>query len=110
MTFQRVTAVLVISFLTLFTSAPAAAVELPQAAVTHVPACIAGPADYARCHARVVTNIKNFATTSPTGISPQTLKAVYGWSTSSTAGAGQTIAIVDAFDDPTAESDLSVFS
>jgi subtilase family serine protease len=35
---------------------------------------------------------------------------VYQFSTSSTAGAGKTIAIVDAFDDPTAESDLAVFS
>lgn len=47
---------------------------------------------------------------SPTGLSPATIKSVYGFSTSSTAGAGTTIAIVDAYDDPTAESDLNVFS
>ena len=35
---------------------------------------------------------------------------MYGFSTSSTAGANKTIAIVDAYDDPTAESDLGVFS
>jgi subtilase family serine protease len=35
---------------------------------------------------------------------------VYSFSSSSTAGAGKTIAIVDAYNDPTAESDLSVFS
>src|SRR6185369_16495905 len=48
--------------------------------------------------------------TSPTGLSPATIKSVYSFSTSSTAGAGKTIAIVDAYDDPTAESDLAVFS
>jgi subtilase family serine protease len=47
---------------------------------------------------------------SPTGLSPATIKGVYGFTTSATAGAGKTIAIVDAFDDPNAEADLNVFS
>jgi subtilase family serine protease len=38
------------------------------------------------------------------------MKSAYGFSTSSTAGAGMTIAIVDAYDLPTAENDLNVFS
>jgi subtilase family serine protease len=38
------------------------------------------------------------------------MKAAYNFSTSSTAGAGMTIAIVDAFDLPSAENDLNVFS
>src|SRR5919197_2975042 len=50
------------------------------------------------------------ATTSPTGLSPATIKSVYSFPTGSTAGAGKTIAIVDAYDDPSAESDLGVFS
>ena len=50
------------------------------------------------------------ASTSPIGLSPPTIKTVYSFPTSSTAGAGKTIAIVDAYDDPTAESDLNVFS
>lgn len=50
------------------------------------------------------------ASSSPTGLSPAKIKAAYGFPTSSTAGAGKTIAIVDAYDDPTAESDLGVFS
>ncbi len=67
-----------------------------------------GPASQgtARCHAVARPN----ASTSPTGLSPATIKSVYSFSTSSTAGAGKTIAIVDAYDDPTAESDLGVFS
>ncbi len=50
------------------------------------------------------------ATSSPTGVSPATMKSVYGFSTSATAGAGKTIGIVDAYDDPNAERDLGVFS
>jgi subtilase family serine protease len=56
------------------------------------------------------SHVGKYASTSPTGLSPATIKSVYSFSTSSTAGAGKTIAIVDAFDDPTAESDLAVFS
>jgi subtilase family serine protease len=44
------------------------------------------------------------------GLSPATMKSVYNFSTSSTAGAGTTIAIVDAYDLPTAANDLNVFS
>ncbi|HEU5362290.1 MAG TPA: S53 family peptidase [Gaiellaceae bacterium] len=51
---------------------------------------------------------------SPTGLSPATIKAVYGFPTNTTAaplpGSGKTIAIVDAYDDPTAEADLNTFS
>ena len=50
------------------------------------------------------------ASGSPVGLSPATMKAAYGFSTSATAGSGKTIAIVDAYDDPTAANDLSVFS
>ena len=58
------------------------------------------------CYARLSPN----ATTSPTGLSPATIKAAYNFSTSMTTGAGKTIAIVDAYNDPTAENDLGVFS
>src|SRR5450759_2954561 len=47
------------------------------------------------CYARLSPN----ATTSPTGLSPTTIKAAYNFSTSMTAGVGKTIAIVDAYDD-----------
>ena len=59
------------------------------------------------CHAWI---LRPQASTSPTGLSPATIKSVYNFPTSSTAGAGKTIAIVDAFNDPTAESDLAAFS
>jgi subtilase family serine protease len=60
-----------------------------------------------RCHAWI---LRPMASTAPTGLSPATIKSVYNFPTSLTAGAGKTIAIVDAYDDPTAESDLNVFS
>ena len=74
--------------------------------------CPGSPIGTASCHALVVTDgVGNpNASPSPTGLSPATIKSVYNYSTSSTAGAGQTIAIVDAYDDPTAESDLATFS
>lgn len=67
-----------------------------------------GPANpgTARCHS--IT--RPLAGTSPTGLAPATIKSVYNFSTSSTAGASQTIAIVDAYGDGTAESDHAVFS
>ena len=66
----------------------------------------------AHCHALVQTDERGNpqATSSPTGLSPATIKSAYGYTTSSTAGAGRTIAIVDAFNDPNAESDLATFS
>jgi subtilase family serine protease len=66
----------------------------------------------AHCHAWVTTDAHGNpqASSAPYGLSPQTIKSVYNFSTSQTAGAGKTIAIVDAYDDPTAESDLNVFS
>ncbi len=45
----------------------------------------------------------------PTGLTPATVKSVYRFPTATTAGAGSTIAIVDAYDHPAIESDLGVF-
>ena len=64
------------------------------------------PIGDARCIAWATPN----ASSSPVGLSPVTMKAAYGFSTSNTAGAGKTIGIVDAYNDPTAANDLSVFS
>jgi subtilase family serine protease len=84
------TALLVASVLVAPTAAPAAA----------------PPEHYAHHPIRVRPN----AATSPVGLVPAQVKSAYGFPTSSTAGAGSTIAIVDAYDDPTAEKDLNVFS
>lgn len=81
--------------------------------VDHIPVCGPVVPGQARCHADVVTKGRAgtpAATTAPAGLSPNTIKTVYSFPTSFVAGAGTTIAIVDAYDDPTAESDLGVFS
>jgi hypothetical protein len=62
-----------------------------------------------RCHARVRTDaagnvVRNAA---PTGFGPADLRSAYALPAS--GGAGRTIAIVDAYDDPTAESDLAQY-
>jgi subtilase family serine protease len=46
---------------------------------------------------------------SPIGLSPAQIKAAYAWPTKLNAGAGKTIAIVDARDNPSVEADLAVF-
>ena len=72
------------------------------------PACpSAVAAGFTHCYARV---LRPQASTSPTGLSPAIIQSAYNFPTSSTAGAGMTIAIVDAYNDPTAASDLAVFS
>jgi subtilase family serine protease len=47
-------------------------------------------------------------TATPTGLTPANLQNAYKLP-STTAGTGQTVAIVDAFDDPNAEADLGVY-
>lgn len=79
----------------------------------HRAVCGTPAQDSARCHSQVVVgsdHVTPFASTSPSGLSPVQIKSAYSFSTSSAAGAGTTIAIVDAYDDPTAEKDLGVFS
>ena len=88
--------VLVAAALTAASIAPAAAAPQRSTTVEH--------------YASHPLKVRPDVSTSPQGLSPATIKSVYGFPTSSTAGAGKTIAIVDAYDDPTAESDLGVFS
>ena len=84
----------------------------------HRDACGAASAGHARCFATVSTAAPGAAAPNaavPVGYSPADLRSAYRLpssstsSTSSTAGAGQTVAIVDAFDDPNAESDLAQY-
>ncbi|HZZ85495.1 MAG TPA: S53 family peptidase [Anaeromyxobacteraceae bacterium] len=87
----------------------------PQAspvAVAAIPVCPGEPGlGDARCHAQVVTEQRGLplATSSyVNGYAPQDLQQAYLLA-SSTAGAGQVIAVVDAYDNPTAEADLGVY-
>jgi len=101
-----------VSAVALLVSSPALAAAPAAHSVASHRACALPIPGYAGCHALVVDGAsgKPAATTAPTGLSPATIKSAYGFSTSATAGAGQTVAIVDAYNDPTAANDLAVFS
>ena len=75
----------------------------------HKKVCDAGVEEMA-CHSwvRVDATGTPAATATPSGYGPADLQAAYNLP-SATAGAGQTVAIVDAYDDPNAESDLAVY-
>ena len=67
---------------------------------------------FLRCASDVVTTSSGVAAAAsgPTGYNPSDLLSAYGLaSAAASAGSGQTVAIVDAYDDPNAESDLGVY-
>jgi hypothetical protein len=71
------------------------------------------PPGFARCFAIVRTPSDHRITPDasgppPTALGPADIQSAYKLP-SATAGGGQTVAIVDAFDDPSAEADLAVF-
>jgi fibronectin type 3 domain-containing protein len=87
----------------------------PQAdfGLSHHAVCGSVASGRAQCLSEVVEHrgrVGTEATVAPTGLAPATLQSVYGFTTSPTAGVGKTIAIVDANDDPSAESDLAGFN
>ena len=73
------------------------------------PMCGAAAAGAARCFGRVRTTNSGAikADVSPQGLSPSDLLSAY--SLKSPAGAGITVGIIDAQDDPNAEADLAVY-
>ena len=78
----------------------------------HAAVCGAAGKKEARCHARVVvdTTGQPAALTAPSGYGPADLRSAYGLATlATTGGVGQTIGIVDAYDNPNAEADLGVY-
>jgi subtilase family serine protease len=69
--------------------------------------CGAPPANSARCLAWMVDG--QLGSSTPVGYTPSDLQSAYALPTGTKAGAGQTVAIVDAYDDPNAEADLAVY-
>jgi subtilase family serine protease len=67
------------------------------------------PAGFAHCNLQLLADPDGtpHAAAGPTGYGPADLRAAYALDTSK--GAGQTIAIVDAYDDKTAEADLATY-
>jgi subtilase family serine protease len=76
--------------------------------------CPAATVGHASCLARVVTtaggavfNGRTSRSATPAGYGPADLRAAYNLGSAS--GGGRTVAIVDAYNDPTAEADLGVY-
>lgn len=112
-------------------SAKAIAAAVAKAHVTYTPQCDATPKKgYASCNALRVTSgttafqeeqaarkgvapktVKPHASSAtPTGYGPSDLQSAYGLTDASASnGSGETIAIVDAQDDPNAEADLAAY-
>jgi N-acetylneuraminic acid mutarotase len=74
--------------------------------------CKAMHVGQATCMALQRTNVKSYTgihpDATPSGYGPSDLQSAYNLPSGS-AGSGQTVAIVDAYDDPTAEADLQVY-
>jgi N-acetylneuraminic acid mutarotase len=74
--------------------------------------CQAAQKGYATCMSLLRTNVKTRKgmnpDLTPSGYGPSDLQSAYDLP-SATSGSGQTVAIVDAFDDPNAEADLQVY-
>jgi subtilase family serine protease len=94
------------------TSVAAAAVPAQAASPDHTRGssrvCSSAPAGFAACESRIVTSGgKPLATSTPSGYGPTDIRSAYALS-GKTSG-GRTVAIVDAYDDPTAEADLATY-
>jgi subtilase family serine protease len=109
-------AVLALAALSLAVPASASADPPPgpgHSGIHHKRVC-PGPASprSALCHAQVVTDTRGrpLVTTGPAGYGPADLQSAYNVaSAAATVGGSQTIAIVDAYDDPSAEADMGVY-
>ncbi|GHO62766.1 peptidase S8 [Ktedonobacter sp. SOSP1-52] len=91
-------------------SAPAFAKQTANGFRSHH-ICTTASTGFAQCSAIQVDSTSQGLTpkaSSPSGLNPADLQAAYNLP-SATAGSGQTIAIVDAYNDPNAESDLAVY-
>ncbi|MFD8393627.1 putative Ig domain-containing protein [Streptomyces sp. NPDC059680] len=74
--------------------------------------CATAKPGYASCFAQRRTDIRQrlasaLAAAAPSGLSPANLHSAYNLPT--TGGSGMTVAIVDAYNDPNAESDLATY-
>src|SRR3569833_3474953 len=107
---------LVLALVPFLSAAANAAPQATPAAVSHPfhHSCATMKAGYASCIALVRNDIAKSAKSlasaaaAPSGLSPANLQSAYKLPSSS-GGSGQTVAIVDAYNDPTAEADLGVY-
>ena len=89
-------------------SVPAVSSASTQHPGQHIHSCAVAKVGHAACFAIAVVPGARHAASSPGGYNPPDLQSAYALP-GATAGSGQTVAIVDAYDDPNAESDLGVY-
>jgi subtilase family serine protease len=87
-------------------TASASATAVPT--YSHTRSCARAVGGVAACAALLRTGGVTANAASPSGLGPADLQSAYALP-SSTAGSGKTVAIVDAYDDPSAEADLGVY-
>lgn len=105
-----VVAFLLVSLGTVAVAQSAAAASAAPAKVPHAVRACAAVSHGAACDAWVRTDIVSAAVSpsiTPSGFGPSSLRSAYNLTSSGSSS--QTIAIVDAFNDPNAESDLAVY-
>ena len=96
-----------------FAAASGASAAPSSTALSHkvVPVCARAQVGYAACMSKVLVNVdrngKPVPNATPSGYGPADLQSAYNLS--GTTSGGRTVAIVDAYDDPTAEADLGVY-
>jgi subtilase family serine protease len=78
-----------------------------KAESSFVPMCSAAPAGTGRCEA-LLSTAAGIVNGVPRGYGPSDLQSAYKLRVSK-AGSGQTVAVVDAFDNPNLEADLAVY-
>jgi len=115
---RRLVSVLGVVGILLGATAPAVAgVTVGASGLTRSVVDVCGPAmpGEARCHAKLVvygnglqSGLQPFASSPSAGLHPGDLQWAYALP-STNGGVGMTVAIVDAYDDPNAESDLAVY-
>jgi subtilase family serine protease len=88
------------------TALPAAAEVAPASAGGTTGLCGVAQAGYATCYAQLLSGA-NRPTDQPSGLGAAALRSAYNLSRH--AGGGKTVAIVTAYDDPTALSDLATY-
>ena len=98
------------ALLLLGTTTTAVAQPSPTGATHRAAHTCAAPAKgFAACDALVVVDAagKPVSAATPSGLAPSDIRSAYGLTSASSGG--RTVAIVDAYDDPTAEADLGVY-
>ena len=109
-------ALLALSAATLVVVPAGGAVAAPSSTVRNAHACPAPQnGSSAECYAVVHEHVDSSgkivpnASGGPSGYGPSNLQSAYALSTSASGGAGRTVAIVDAYDDPNAAGDLAQY-